>query len=1258
MWSSPWIGALALALLLPATGRAQVGPEESAKKLKPAEGLEATLWASEPMVLNPTKHRHRLARTGLGLPEGLNYRLLLPGRNKPFGKVEDADRIKILEDTDGDGKADKMTVFADHIFPVPMGIAVEEHYGKDGKYQGCKVFIGNSPDLLVLEDTDGDDKADKRYPLLSGFGGVDSDHGVHGMVLGLDGKLYFTHGDGCCSVQQDHSSRTQNFDVVDKGGRHVSSDQLANTLRVNRDGTQFEVVADRQRNNYETSLNSFGNIFTSDNDDDGNRGCRVIWIMDGGHYGYHTPGSPRHWGEDVPGNVPKIVGTGNGSPCGLTVYEGSLLPPEYRGAILEAEAGTRQINAFPVTRQGASFRVESKVLLASDDPWFRPVDATAAPDGSVFVADWYDAGVGGHGFRDQTTGRIYRVAPKGSKTKAVKADFSTTRGLIEALKSPVIATRDAARRGLIARAGEGGRKVKPLDDPERKTAEAAEQDRAQDVIAPVVNLYSAGDPTLRARALWVLQAIVGDRAVEAALKDADPRIREQAVRMLGRDDRENGRVEWKDEKAKLPAPALAHLDDLLPMASDPDAGVRRELILALRILPTDKAGEALKTLARTWDGQDRWYLEALGLALEDRESPFQSALFDGALYGDLDLDDAGQARRIALPPYFPVDRNEAYIEAGTKDLPASPLSKTLGLAWRLHRPEALPLLERVLPKLASPELQSAADDVLKQYRDPETAVVVAKLFGDAADLSWKRQILATLGRKLEGDWRDARDRPEVAGATEAALKDPELKAQGIALAGATGDARYAVRLMDEARDPKAPAEVRAAAVEAVARLRPPKVGEFLDALIAEAKGKGSSTPTADAAVRALTRSGGSADRLPELFGNAEYPLGLRREALRLYASLGSGAQGVLSMARSGKLPADLKTEATTVLNTHPNRQIRGEAARVLPLPKARGGRSLPSISELVSRPGLADRGRSVFFRPAPKDQAGGVTVSCGGCHRVQGQGQWVGPDLSTIGTKYGKDELLRSILNPSAAIGYNFRTTIVSTADGRTASGLAVEDTPDRLVLKSSDGSRVVLNARDVEERATSDVSLMPEGLAETMTDQELVDLLAFLSGLRSPVSVVGQYRVIGPLVEAAGAPAFDVTERVDPSARLRGPEGQPLLWRRLDADAEGLADLSAVASEPSKAVYALAPIVSPIAQEARLVLDSKADLKAWLNGKPVPLPASSEDQPRAVVVELPKGRGDLLIRVSGGPNASLVTTLVADRPLEFRADEGKVSAR
>ena len=114
----------------------------------------------------------------------------------------------------------------------------------------------------MLEDTDGDDKADKRYPLLTGFGGVDSDHGVHGMVWGWTASSTSLMETAAARFSRTTAEQTENFNVVDKSGRHVWSDQLANTLRVNRDGTQFEIIADRQRNNYETCLNSFGNHFT------------------------------------------------------------------------------------------------------------------------------------------------------------------------------------------------------------------------------------------------------------------------------------------------------------------------------------------------------------------------------------------------------------------------------------------------------------------------------------------------------------------------------------------------------------------------------------------------------------------------------------------------------------------------------------------------------------------------------------------------------------------------------------------------------------------------------------------------------------------------------------------------------------------------------------------------------------------------------------------------------------------------------------
>ena len=1209
--------------------RAQVSAEESAKKLKPADGLEATLWAAEPMVHNPTTIDVD-SRGRVWVTEGLNYRLTRGG-NRRFSRIEEADRIKILEDTDGDGKADKMTVFADRVFPVPMGIAVEENWSKDGKYLGCKVYVGNSPDLLVLEDTDGDDKADKRYALLTGFGGVDSDHGVHGPVLFLDGKLYFTHGDGCCSVQQDKSERQQNFDVVDKSGRHVSSSELANTLRVNRDGTQFEIIADRQRNNYETCLNSFGNEFTSDNDDDGNRGSRVIWVVDGGKYGYRTQGSARHWGEDVPGMIPKLVGTGNGSPCGVMVYEGDKLPEMYRGAVLEAEAGPRVINAFPLTRKGAAFRTEHRILLASDDPWFRPVDVTAAPDGSVFISDWYDAGVGGHAFSDQNTGRIYRVAAKGAKPEKVRVDFSTTEGLVEALKSPVVATQDVARRLLIARGPE--------------------------VMPELHKLLHGGSAQEAARAMWVAAGMPEEVMIRPLVDHMkkqpedfakhDPRLRELVVRILGRDVSRVGKVE--DPNPRPPA-AAHYLDALRTLADDPDAGVRRELILALRDVPTAQAGAALKKLAASWDGQDRWYLEALGMALRKREPGFLAELFDGKLYGSYDARTAGQESALALPPYFPTDRNEAYLTPQDRDLPANALSKTIGLMWEVHRAEVLPLLTRIMPSLKTPELQQAADDVIMQVTDPAGAPALAELATAGDDPVRRRQALTTLGRKLETVWGEARGNPAVVKAIEAGLDEPQLRASAVGAAAASGDPRYAARLETFVGDEKAGDETRVAAVEALGRVRPPKARETLDALIAAAEAKKASNPTAEAAVRTLPRLGDAKQRLGDILLSDTMPLGLRREALRTLAQNEEGARGLIGLARDGKLADALKVEATVVLNASTNRGVRDQAAQVLPLPKTASGKPLPPIGELIRRDGDAERGRSVFFRQSPALAAGGA-VSCGGCHRVQGRGQWVGPDLSTIGSKYGRDELLRSILNPSAAIGYNYRTVVLATNSGQILSGLPVEDTPARVVLKTAEGKRVTVPTREIDERSFGEVSLMPEGLANTLSEQDLVDLLVFLSTLKQPVSIVGEAHAVGPVAEGKVDPAaINTTRAVEDGGRSHA-------WRRLTADAEGNLDVTPLSGGQGASIFLYAPVVSSAEQSAQLVLDTKAGVTAWLGGKKLNLPQPSGDATRSVEVKLPKGRTDLVLRVPADA-AGLVATFVSSRPLEFTTETRNASAR
>jgi len=1204
----------------PPTVRAQMSAEESAARLKPADGLEATLWAAEPLLANPTGIDVD-SKGRVWVAEGLNYRLTRRG-NAAFSRVEGADKIKILEDTDGDGKADKVIVFADNVFPVPMGLAVEERYDKSGKYVGCRVFVGNSPNLLVLEDTDGDDKADKRYSLLTGFGGLDSDHGVHGMMLGLDGKLYFTHGDGCCSVQPDNSERKQNFDVTDKGGRRVTTDQLANTLRVNRDGTEFEVVSDRLRNNYEVCQNAFGHLFASDNDDDGRRGSRVVWAMDGGHYGYQTPGSPRHWGEDVAGNVPKLAGTGNGSPTGIMVYEGRALPDEYFGGLLEADAGTRQINFFPLTRKGAAFRTEHKVLLASDDPWFRPVDACAAPDGSIFVADWYDAGVGGHAFADQTTGRIYRVAPKGNKPTVAKPDFATIPGLIEALKSPNVASQDAARRGLI--------------------------DRGDDAADALLALIHDGSPEEAARGVWTASASPSPKlsAIPAEIlkhpadfRDGDPRFRELAVRILGRDCRENGTVEYQKPEAEKPPAALAHLDILLPLADDPDAGVRRELILAIRNVPTPKVAEALRKLVAGWDGQDRWYLEALGLALDGRESEFITSLMDPSLFGEPgDFANDLANDQVALPPYFPVDRNEAYIPAGAVDRPTSPLSRFLGFQWRLRRPEALPVLEQVLPRLKGQELQRAGIDVLRGMPDSVAADVAALVAERTDDPNFRQAVTAMLADRLAGPWRPAAERPPVVRLIKECLDDPDRRLQGIDLAVASGDARHQAALEGLATSSEQPDEVAAAAIDALGAF-PGAPVPLVEALIESSRDKPESTPQAEAAVRTLPKLTDARETLWKIATDRAFPPALRREALRTAARLADGPSRLIGLAREGRLPDDLKIEAATLLSAHADPKVREAAGAVLPLPKIAGGRSLPPVADLLKREGTPERGEAVFFRQSSN--------ACGACHRAQGRGSWLGPDLSTIGTKYGKDELLRSILDPSAAIGYSYRAVVVALADGRVVTGLPVEETPERLVLKTAEGERVAIPAGEIEERRFGEVSLMPENLVQTMTDAELVDLLAFLGSLRQPVSVIGQYQVVGPIAEPGGARA------VAPSAPVDDGEGRSLAWRRVDANAEGLIDIGPIPTNgPKRVVYAHAPIVSATAQKGRLVLDSQMEAAVWVNGRPLNLSRAGEGGPASAEIDLPEGTSSLLIRFEGdekpAATAMVATTIVAPREVAF----------
>src|SRR2546421_1262481 len=398
------------------------GPEAAQAdmaKLIIAEGLEATLFASEPMVVNPCDMDVD-ERGRVWITEGANYRQWSKPPLRPEG-----DRIVILEDTDGNGKADKSTTFYQGLdINSALGICV----------LGKKVIVSSAPNVFIFTDEDGDGKADKKEILFTGIKGVQHDHAVHAFVFGPDGKLYFNFGNAGEEIRDKDGKP-----IIDIHGNVVASKgkpyRQGMVFRCNMDGSEFEVVAHNFRNNYEVCIDSFGTLWQSDNDDDGNRGVRINYVMEYGNFGYtdemngaswgtgwekaKAKGASEeerpiyHWHQYDPGVVPNLLQTGNGSPCGICVYEGNLLPAVYRNQIIHCDAGPKIVRAYPVKNDGAGYSANITNVLTSKSDWFRPSDVCDAPDGSLMIADWNDAGVGRHNMADRElnkmSGPLYRV---------------------------------------------------------------------------------------------------------------------------------------------------------------------------------------------------------------------------------------------------------------------------------------------------------------------------------------------------------------------------------------------------------------------------------------------------------------------------------------------------------------------------------------------------------------------------------------------------------------------------------------------------------------------------------------------------------------------------------------------------------------------------------------------------------------------------------------------------------------------------------
>ena len=614
--------------------------------------LEISVWAASPMLKNPT-NMDTDQHGRIWVAEGVNYRS--QSKHQPTG-----DRIVVLEDTDGDGKADKSWTFVQEPFLLaPMGICVIDN----------KVIVSMTPDLIVYTDVNRNAKfdpgVDKREVILSGFNGRIHDHALHSVTVGPDGQWYWNAGNSGAQFT-DKSGKTFRigsaydpyYGRTNPGDLGWNPREIAGSksddgfvwiggfaARMNPDGSGVRILGHNFRNSYEQTVTSFGDVFQNDNDDP--PACRVAFLPEGGNAGFCSADGKRSWqvdrrpGQSVataqwrqedPGTMPSGDVYGGGSPTGIAFAEESALGEKHRNLLLSCEPGRNTVFGYYPKPDGAGFKLERFDFLTTNPEGkfvgsdfiggattvtrelhtlFRPSDVMVGADGAIYVADWFDPRVGGHATMDETLGgTIYRIAPKGFKPTVPKVDLTTPEGAVAALRSTAVNVRGAA----FSAVKEHGSKAQPA----------------------LEKLLKDEQPHIRARAIWLLSHLPRAKArLLELMADKDDNIRLATFRAIRQLEDRGG--------SGLPKPFQGDMRGAgtndgpwyawqsVKVWTDPSAAVRREAALGLRDVVwqtmgegrnfyTQDAQQAFIVLAQRFDGRDRAYLDALGLAVRGREA--------------------------------------------------------------------------------------------------------------------------------------------------------------------------------------------------------------------------------------------------------------------------------------------------------------------------------------------------------------------------------------------------------------------------------------------------------------------------------------------------------------------------------------------------------------------------------------------------------------------------------------------------------------
>jgi putative heme-binding domain-containing protein len=349
------------------------------------------------------------------------------------------------------------------------------------------------------------------------------------------------------------------------------------------------------------------------------------------------------------------------------------------------------------------------------------------------------------------------------------------------------------------------------------------------------------------------------------------------------------------------------------------------------------------------------------------------------------------------------------------------------------------------------------------------------------------------------------------------------------------------------------------------------------------------------------------------------------------------------------LPDDLRADAGRLLRNSPFGDQRQRARAVFPVAKL-DLKKLPEISQLARRRGDAAHGKQLLAASLKAD------TQCLKCHTVRGVGGQIGPDLSVIGQKASRENLFESILYPSKAIADQFVTWNVVTKDGKSISGLIVEETPDHVTLRDANGRDSKVSKKDIEAREKDPKSLMPDNLLAFITEDELVDLVEYLFSLKVPALTMDYWHIIGPFDNGANDEGLDQTyppeKGIDLKAEYRGKLG-PVGWKSVKPDGTGYVDLAGHYGKDSGNIvsYLYREIESPVDQGATVLIGTDDAAKLWINERQVfeeRRHDAAVPEKHAVKMKLKKGRNHLLLKINNGDGPhGFYFTILADKELK-----------